>query len=337
MKLLYGYIHSSGSFEEPKTTFLARHRLALAVTVSIFAHLAYLGWSFYESVFAPFTEIGIVDSAYNEVRWIEIAKLAKPLKYPSALLPHPGRAVPLDQVKPERPKPKKKLSDELKAEPEADKSADKSKDVAEDAVEKDEPRPTQARFGLINARPIREIVGRVYAVYKGGGLDLKEAVFSIQLGFQIAEDGSISHLELLKSSGSEQIDAAALNIANAIGASNALMPLAVLNSNTATLVLTHTEVSLEIAGSASTTVAASDLATSFSQQLAGLRFLMSLRNQDAAQMLSHLTVSNEQNQLIARLKMSRAEASALMQKNFNVQVSPATEPSSHQDESSQSR
>ncbi len=332
MKLLYGYIYNSGRFEEPKTTFLARHRLALAITVSIFAHLAYLGWSFYESVFAPFTEIGIVDSAYSDVKWIEVTKLAKPLKYPSTLLPHPGRTVPLDRVKPERPKPKKKLSTELKDEPEVDKE-----DVTEDAAEKDEPRPTQARFGLINARPIHEIVGRVYAVYKSGGLDLKEAVFSIQLGFQIAEDGSISHLQLLKSSGSEQIDAAALNIANAIGASNALMPLAVLSSNTATLVLTHTEVSLEIAGSASTTVAASDLAASFSQQLAGLRFLMSLRNQDAAQMLSHLTVSNEQNQLIARLKMSRAEASALMQKNFNVQVSPATEPSSHQDEFPQSR
>lgn len=326
MKLLYGYIYG-GSFEEPKTSFLARHRLALAAILSIFAHVAFLGWSFYESVFAPFTGIGIVDSAYNEVKWVEIAKLAKPLKYPSTLLPYPTRTVPLDQVK-VHPKPKKPSVES--------QDVAEDKDQIEDVKSKDDPKPTQARFGLINARPIREIVGRVYTVYKSGGLDLKEAVFSIQLGFQIAEDGSISHLQILKSSGSEQIDAAALNIANAIGASNALMPLAVLNSNTATLVLTHTDVSLEIAGLASTTVAASDLAASFSQQLAGLKFLMSLRNQDAAQMLSHLTVSNEQNQLIARLKMSRAEASALMQKNFNVQVTPATEPSdSH--ESSQMR
>lgn len=332
MKLLYGYIYKSGSFEEPKVTFLARHRLALAVIFSIFAHLACLGWLFYESVFAPFTEMGIIDTAYSEVKWIEITKLAKPLKYPSELLPHPTRTVPLDQVE-VKPKPKKPPV--------------KTQDVVENRVEvedkqelksEQDPKPTQARFGLINARPIREIVGRVYTVYKEGGLDLKEAVFSIQLGFQIAEDGSISHLQILKSSGSEQIDTAALNIANAIGASNALMPLAVLSSNTATMVLTHTDVSLEISGLASTTVTASDLATSFSQQLAGLKFLMSLRNQDAAQILSHLTISNEQNQLIARLKMSRAEASALMQKNFNLQATPVAEPSeSPQNESSQSR
>jgi hypothetical protein len=44
---------------------------------------------------------------------------------------------------------------------------------------------------------------------------------------------------------------------------------------------------------------------------------MSVRNQvDAATLLSHLQVSNQGNELAAVLSMSRAEASALMRKNF---------------------
>ncbi|MCS6884415.1 MAG: hypothetical protein RMM17_07430 [Acidobacteriota bacterium] len=312
MKLICGYIYSPARYEQPKSRFI------ICVLISVLLHVGFLAWSFYESVIAPFTEIRIVDADYT-VNWVEIKK---PLKYPPSVFPL--RALPPSNIKLEKiarsrakpDEPEKKNEEPKKNEedkPEHEESQEVNQEAEQKEVAKEPP-----RFGLINARPIREIVGRVYSVYKSGGLDLKEAIFSIKLGFEIAEDGSLRHVEILESSGSEQIDAAALNIASAIGASNALMPLAVLSSSTATLVLTHSDVSLEIAGTVPSERQASELASNFSQQLAGLRFLMSLRNKDAAEILSHMSVFNTRNQLVAKLKMSRADASALMQKNFTV-------------------
>src|SRR5262249_2906335 len=76
--------------------------------------------------------------------------------------------------------------------------------------------PSQPRFGLINARPIREIVGKVYTVYKTGGINIENAIFTISVGYEVKEDGSLYQVHIVKSSGSDDIDNAALNIANAL-------------------------------------------------------------------------------------------------------------------------
>jgi hypothetical protein len=328
MDLIHGYIYNTQpQAPRPPKGFLSKHLRGFGIILSIVLHISIFGWIFYEGVLAPFTEMGFVDEAYDDVKWIEITKLSKPLKYPMELLPQPGSALPLDKLnkeeeeKIEKPKPRKKeKKEEVEEEKpeEQEETADADEDMDGDETESTEPEqpPSTPRFGLINARPIREIVGKVYTVYKTGGLDIENTVFSLTLSFEVRPDGSLDNVRILDSSGSDQIDTAALNIASAISASHALMPLAVLSSTTATLDLDSEQALLRIVGYTTTSVAASDLATTFSQQLAGLRLLMSLKNQDAATLLSHLEVSNQGNQLSARLKMSRAEASALMRKNF---------------------
>jgi hypothetical protein len=335
MDLIHGYIYSTAPEPDspPVRSFFQRHLRGFGIALSLIFHLSLFGWIFYQGVIAPFTDMAFIDEAYNEVKWIEISKLTQPLKYPPSLLPQPGRALRLEELERRRQEAeqkakaakKKREKKEVKEDEEEAKQEENEKteetagaDNESEIAEPDEPEKPAGppRFGLINARPIREIIGKVYTVYKSGGLDIEKTVFSITLGFDVREDGSLINIRILNSSGSEQIDTAAVNIANAISESHALMPLAALNSTTATLNLNAEQAVLKIAGFTDTTTVATDLATTFSQQLAGLRLLMSLRNQDAATLLSHLEVSNKGNELSAILSMTRAEASILMRKNF---------------------
>ncbi|MEW6729854.1 MAG: hypothetical protein AB1489_00830 [Acidobacteriota bacterium] len=349
MELIHNYIYQTTAEPENSSQqegFFQRHKRGLGILASLFTHISILAWIFYQGVFAPFTEMDFVDEAYNEVKWIELTKIAKPLKYPLQLLPQPGPVVPLDQLekleqaraeeerkrkaraearRKQREEEKKKEAEKRDQEDsqETETTAENESDKTEDTATSEPQMPTQQpRFGLINARPIRDIVGKVYAVYKNGGLDIENTVFSITLGFEVKPDGSLDNIHILKSSGSQQIDTAAINIGQAISESHALMPLAILSTTTATLDLNHEQASIKIAGFAPNAVKAEELSITFGQQLAGLRLLMSLRNQDAAALLSHLAVSHKGNQLIADLTMSRAEASVMMRKNFGNAVVP---------------
>ena len=343
MDLIHGYIYSNQpELPPPPKNFLQRHLRGFGIAISLLFHISVLGWIFYEGVLSPFTQMSFVDEAYNEVKWVEIVKLAQPLKYPPSLLPNPGRTVPLDELKRRREEAEQKAAEKKKKEKKK-KELKEEEPVKEDEPEKQEEETANAdddsqtaepeestepaepekppagppKFGLINARPIKDIVGKVYTVYKTGGLDIENAVFTIKLGFEVKQDGSLDNVNILKSSGSQQIDTAAVNIAAAISESHALMPLAALSSTTATLELNAEQATLKIAGYTDNSAIASDMANTFGQQLAGLRLLMSVRNQvDAATLLSHMQVTNKGNELAAILSMSRAEASALMRKNF---------------------
>lgn len=352
MDLIEGYIYKSVPKAPAETRFFYRHKRKLGVLLTLAIHFGLIGWIFYRGVIAPFTDMAFIDDVYNDVKWIEITKVTQPLKYPGQMLPQPGKVVPLDQLddaekqrqeelarkreqaRRKREAEKRRLEEEkLLAEQEAERKAkEKQQQEDETAAANVKPEPPPAgeapKFGLINARPIKEIIGKVYSVYKDGGLDIEKTLFIITLGFDVSSDGSLSNVRIIKSSGSQQIDASALNIASAISESHALMPLAVLSASTATLELGAERASLKISGDASTTAKAEDLAVTFGQQLSGLRLLMSFKNQDAATLLSHMEVFNQGTRLIADLTMSRADASAMMRKNFAKQapVDPAKQP-----------
>ncbi|MBL8150515.1 MAG: energy transducer TonB [Blastocatellia bacterium] len=345
MSLIHGYIYKTETTTQRQDRFFKRHLLKFCAVSSVLFHFALFGWIFYKGVIAPLTSMSITDEAYNEVKWIEITKTTQPLKYPRTMLPYSTKTVPLDQLELEREKQERREKEQKEAEKRRNKEKEKQdQDQAEDVSEEnteakaeektEEEKPAGSpRFGEINAKPIKDIVGKVYTIYRGGGLDLKEAIFSIKLGFEVDSDGSVDNITIIESSGSAQIDTAALNIAAAIGASHALLPLASLSRTTAALNLSATEASLVISGFASTEAGANDLAINFSQQLAGLKLLMSFRNKEAYTLLSNLVVSNESNQLLATLKMSRAEASSMMQKNFST-TPPAEEQKEESKDSS---
>lgn len=342
MSVLHGFIYSTpGAMinKEDRSGFFHRHKLKLGIFLSVFFHLSYFGWTFYQAVFAPFTDISMIDGAYNEIKWIELSKLTKPLKYPSNMLVVPKKAVPLDKIDEELAKEEEKKKEEAKRkieerkrkkeakEKELEETAkDNTEEETEDTdlaknevevVEENPPAPTgPPRFGQINARPIREIMGKVYNIYKSGNLDIQKAYFSVTIGYEVGKDGSLYEIRIIKSSGSEQLDTAAINIANAISESHALLPLTALTANTATLELGDEKASFIIRGQAANTSIASDLANLFSQQVAGLRLILSFKNPEAAILFSHLKISNQGNELIADMTMARQEADEMMHRNF---------------------
>lgn len=329
MSVIHSYIYSRAGvkLDFDRSGFFYRHKLALAIFISLLFHISYFSWSFYQWIYSPFTDMSMVDDVYNNIKWIEISKLAKPLKYPANMLVLPGKVVPLDKIKEELEKAeeKKRLEAKKKAE-EAKKNKEKKEEKEQDPKEnneetaKNEVEPnkptTTPKFGQINARPIREIMGKVYNIYKSGNLDIEKPFFSVTIGYEVDKDGSLYQVRIIRSSGSQQLDSAALNIASAISESHALLPLTALTANTATLELGQEKASFIIRGLASNTAIASDLAALFSQQVAGLRLLLSFKNPEAAILFNHLQISNKDNELIADMTMPRDEADKMMHRNF---------------------
>lgn len=347
MSIIHSYIYSRPGvkLDFDKSGFFYHNKLVLAILVSLSLHLSYFSWSFYHWISSPFTGMSMVDDVYDNIKWIEISKLAKPLKYPANMLVFPGKVVPLDKIKEEQAKAEERARQEAKRKAEETKKKDKenkenkenedtsgTEDVVKNEVETP-PDPTgPPKFGQINSRPIREIMGKVYDIYKSGNLDIEKPFFSVTVGYEVGKDGSLYQVRIIRSSGSQHLDAAALNIAAAISESHALLPLTALTANTATLELGQEKASFIIKGLASNTAIASDLATLFSQQVAGLRLLLSFKNPEAAILFNHLQISNKDNELIADMTMPRDEADAMMHRNFQKddsqpEESPEAEPS----------
>ncbi len=338
MSVIHGYIYSRPGvkLDFDRSGFFYRYKLILGIIVSLFCHITYFSWSFYQWIYSPFTGMSMVDDVYNNIKWIEITKLTKPLKYPANMLVFPGKVVPLDKIKEEEAKQAKAQERERqeakrKAE-EAKKKQDKkdqedkennsdtetsnTEDLTRNGSEQDTPPITQPKFGQINARPIREIMDKVYNIYKSGGLDIEKPFFAVTVGYEVDKSGSLYQVRIIKSSGSQQLDSAALNIAAALSESHALLPLTALTANTATLELGEEKASFIIRGLASNTAIASDLVALFSQQVAGLRLFLSFKNPEAAILFKHLQISNKDNELIADMTMPRDEADAMMHRNF---------------------
>lgn len=363
MSVIHGYIYHTPKVEPytfQRKGFFYRHKLKLAIIISIVFHVSYLSWSFYQWLFSSFTNMSMVDAAYNDIKWIELNKLTKPLKYPANMLVFPGKVVPLDKIKEEIEKAEKaekarkeearrKAEERKKKAQEAKNKKDKEDKEKQDDkpdqddqadglaknevknLDKDPPPVTPPKFGQINARPIKEIMGKVYNIYRSGNLDIQKAFFSVTVGYEVDKTGSLYEVRIVKSSGSQQLDGAAINIANAISESHALMPLTVLTANTATLELGEDKASFIIKGFATNSAVASDMANLFNQQVAGLRLILSFKNPEALELFSHLQVTTQGNQLIADMTMSRAEADQMMHRNFkslpNTEVpEPTTTP-----------
>jgi len=362
VSVIHSYIYSRPGvkLDFDQSGFFYRHKLVLGILISLCFHVTYFSWSFYQWISSPFTGMSMVDDVYDNIKWIEITKLAKPLKYPANMLVSPGKVVPLDKIKEEEEKAKQRALQEAKKKAEEAKKKQQDKEDKENKKDKEdskennsdedistediakneppqEPPPpvAQPKFGQINARPIREIMGKVYDIYKSGNLDIEKPFFAVTVGYEVEKDGSLYQVRIIKSSGSEQLDSAALNIAAAISESHALLPLTALTANTATLELGEEKASFIIRGLASNTTIASDLVSLFSQQVAGLRLLLSFKNPEAAILFNHLQISNKNNELIADMTMSRDEADEMMHRNFKknqpqpqVQENPSQESES---------
>ena len=250
-------------------------------------YLGTISYMAYQGILAPFFGINVVSKEYRQ---IDATTIVARLKYPGKKNPSPVARPELtpEQIRErERKRLEREREEREREERERAEREKEEKEAAERAAKEEEKPAEPAKFGEINDAPIKDIVGKVYALYQAGGLDLKgeNLEFSVMAGFVIAKDGSIpkSSIKILKSSGSKVIDEKAIEILWNIGESHALGPISMLSSNSIRLDLTDRIAKLTITGFAPS----ADVAKAKAQELNFLFFAlrMTQKNTDTAELL----------------------------------------------------
>jgi hypothetical protein len=285
-------------------------------------YLGTLSYMAYRGILAPFFGINVVSKEYRK---IDTATILAPLKYPAQRTqgPSPRPELTPEQLREREERRREREREEREREEreraEREKAEREAAERAAKEEEKEEEKPADpAKFGEINDAPIKDIVGKVYALYQAGGLDLKgeNLEFSVMAGFTIAKDGSIpkKSIKILKSSGSKVIDEKAIEILWNIGESHALGPISMLSSNSIRLDLTERVARLTITGFAPS----SDVAKAKAQELNFLFFAMRMtqKNSDTAELLSGVKIRSDNNRIDAELTVSRARAGEMMRARF---------------------
>jgi hypothetical protein len=313
---------------EGKPSFWVKHGVALGLALALAVHGVFWGYHAYRYFIAPF-EVDVVDQEY-EVDWVTLNDPRfKPLANPESGFQAPEKVAELEEAKRkaeeerkrrEREAAKRKAEDEKrKAEQAAKKDkAEKDGQTADNKdnkpaeAEKSKPPTGELRFGQVNVAPIKAIVTKLYQLNDSGKLDIENKTFSITLVFRVEPSGRLSGIRIAKSSGIPEIDEAALNIANAVSASQALSPLSNLSSTSLTLDCGDKFTTLRIGGFASSPEQATGL-----ELLINAGLTLAPRNQPGVgAMVSNTRVKADGKRLTATVQMTRSQLNALLKNNF---------------------
>lgn len=286
----------------------------------------------YTSVLTPYSSFRLVSRKYRDYK--EPVMLG-PLHYPPQMLPRrasPQNTMTLEEIRERDEKRREEAARREREKAERDRlakeKADKQKEAAELAKaeenkegEKAEPSsgedaPSEIKFGEINEAPIKDIVSRTYARYKEGKLDIPTTELTVEAGFEIEKDGSLSKVRLIKRSGSEIIDREALAILYAISESHALSPISHLTSNTIRFDLDSKTARLTITGFAPSAREASNQAGALNLLLYAARITQQSKSPETAELLSLVKVKSDNKRIDAEMMVSRARASEMMRARF---------------------
>ncbi|HXG67318.1 MAG TPA: TonB C-terminal domain-containing protein [Blastocatellia bacterium] len=298
--------------------------LGRLLAASLALHLALISYMAYRGLLAPFMGVSIVDEPYRPFD-ITILKLPYPAQRSRPAV-DPRRVMTLEEIREQERKRREKAERERLAREKAERErrereererAEREKAEAEKlAAEKnqEQPKPAAKTFGEINEAPIRDILGKVYALHKEGALGQEPLKFSVMATFRIKPDGSLSDIKLIKSSGNRVIDENALKILWNIGESHALGPLSDLTSNSIRLDLDDKIARLTITGFAQTPEDAKAKASQLNLLFAFMR--TARKGSDTAELLSMIKVRSDSKRLDADLTVSRARAAEMMRARF---------------------
>jgi len=322
--ILRGFIYATPhtlDFEgEP--SYWVRHGFQLGLVAALLLHFSFWGYLAYRTFIVPF-EVEVVEREY-EVDWITLTDPRyKPLPNPESWLASPvdqpakpdasARAAALARRKREEAEARRR-AEAARRRQEANREAQarRAKQTDSEQTEAEPPKPTEPlRFGKVDIGPIKAIVTKLYDLSETGQLDIEHQNFSITLAFRVEPSGRLSNIRLLKSSGIDEVDEAALNIAYAVSASQALSPLHILTSTTLTLDVGPQFTTLCIAGFAASPLEASGL-----QNLITAGLLLVPRRSDTTAFLNNTKIKAEGKRLTATVQMTRSQVNALLKQNF---------------------
>ena len=300
------------------------------LSVSAVFHAVFITYLLYIAIVAPYASLRVVNKPYRQYDDKLVAIIPPSLKLPGKSLENTMSLEEIrarDRKRREEEERKRREAEERKrreeekaAQAKADQEA-KDKAAAEQAKageqKTDEPKPDEKpKFGEINEAPIKDILGKVYAMYQVGFAKVDVTNMTMAASFKIEKDGSITNINVYKSSGDRFIDTQAKAVLHNLGESHALTPLAILTSNTIQLELSEKNSRLSIIGFAPSASEAKRLAT----DLNGLFFLMRMARKssspDVAELMSLMKVTYSGNRVEANLIVSRERAAEMMKTKF---------------------
>lgn len=167
----------------------------------------------------------------------------------------------------------------------------------------------RAEARKLNIGPIREAIVELYRAKQEGRLAFQD--ITVAISFHVQPDGQLTDVALVEPSGIPQVDAAALMIVEEASRARILAPLSIARSVTVKLIIAEMTELRFIAVSPSEAGAAQLVS-----QLNGLLVLARLNagklDPQAAAILSRLSITQEGRNVIASVKIPRAEATEML-------------------------
>ncbi len=322
--ILRGFIYATPhtlDFEQ-QSSFWVRHGFTLGLVLALALHLPFWGYQIYRTFIVPF-EVDVVESEY-EVDWVTLTDPRyKPLPNPEGLVaPSTPTTDPLAKARrrAEETARRRKQAEETRRRAEAERQRRAvAREVEDQAQRREETTHTESAglpnrplsFGKVDIGPIKAVVTKLYALGESGQLDIGQETFAITLAFRVEPSGRLSAIRIVKSSGIDRVDEAALNIARAVSASQVLAPLHILTSTTLTLDAGAQFMTLRIGG-----FAASPLEAAALQNLINGGLSLVPRKPETKAFLNHTTIRADGKRLTATVQMTRSQLNALLQQNF---------------------
>jgi len=306
-----------------------RRRLVPLLAASAAFHGVLIVYLIYLALYSAFGNLRVVDKAYRK---FDPSILTVHLKYPPQMLkgPQADKTLTLEEIRERAKKRQEQLARERAAREEREKAerekAEKEKKEAEqkaaaELAAKEKPK-VPSEFGEVNEAPIKDMVAEVYSLYQAGTLDVNVTNLSVMVGFKIEKDGSLSNIKLIRSSKNKVVDEKAAQLLWMIGESHALGPISDLSSGSIELKLSENTSELTVTAFAQTAEAAKAKADLLNLLFSVMRMARKKDSPDVAELLSMLKVKSDNKRIDARLSVSRARATEMMNARFGSKPQP---------------
>jgi TonB family protein len=252
------------------------------------------------------------DDDPNAVNTIQVAKASKskPLVLPPGFYAQKD-VKPLPERKPTEPKPRPAPPSEVKKK----KTVEEEPKVDRAATTQMPPVPVPSgppQFGTIKENPLKVHLKAIYLEYEKG--NLPEEPYRVTVTCKVQNDGSLSDIKIVKSSGSDLIDKTALNLFGEISAMRALQPLSVLSSLSLTLEKGATQSTISAVGFSNDQAQVNTLLTMLSTVKMFAQY--NVKNADQAALLQQLKVSQTGSRVSVSIGLPNSRAGEMMRKSF---------------------
>jgi hypothetical protein len=297
------------------------------LSLSAVFHSVFITYLLYIAIIAPYAHIKVVNKPYREYEEPLVAVIPPSLKLSGRSLENTMSLEEIrerDRKRREEADRKRRETEERRRREEAEKAAQQAKaeqeakdKAAAEQAKTEEPKSAEnGGFGVINEAPIKDILGKVYAMYTIGFAKVDVTNLTMAASFKIEKNGTITNIVVYKSSGDKYIDTQAKAVLHNLGESHALTPLSILTSNSIQLELTEKTSRLSIIGFAPTPKEAENLAKLLNILFWGMRMKGS-SSPDVAELMKHMKVTFSGNRVEANLIISRDRAAEMMKNKFN--------------------